>query len=126
MQLRLNKHYQALMKFVAMAQVKIFYEPEMELLTVFWQSPRKSQIATELGDGVILLKADHTGDPIGLEIMTAALIASLLKWVKLLVSNQLNSQKSLWHHDRPTHKNIQLLTKVIHSFCIKWQIAELS
>ncbi len=24
-----------------MAQVKVFYEPEMELLTVFWQPPRK-------------------------------------------------------------------------------------
>lgn len=58
------------MKFVAMAQVKIFYEPEMELLTVFWQSPRKSQIATELGDGVILLKDEHTGEPIGMEILS--------------------------------------------------------
>jgi hypothetical protein len=26
-----------------MAQVKIYYEPEMELLTVFWQPPRKNQ-----------------------------------------------------------------------------------
>ncbi len=40
-----------------MAQIKIYYEPEMELLTVFWQPPRKNQIATELGDGVILIKA---------------------------------------------------------------------
>ena len=39
-----------------MAQVTIYYEPEMELLTVFWQTPRKNQIATELGDGVILFK----------------------------------------------------------------------
>jgi hypothetical protein len=38
-----------------MAQVKIYYEPEMELLTVFWQPPRKNQICTEVGDGVILI-----------------------------------------------------------------------
>jgi hypothetical protein len=32
-----------------MAQVKISYEPELELLTVFWQSPSNQQIVTELG-----------------------------------------------------------------------------
>jgi hypothetical protein len=52
-----------------MAQVKIYYEPEMELLTVFWQPPRKHQIATELGDGVILIKDEITGEPIGIEIL---------------------------------------------------------
>ena len=26
-----------------MAQVKVFYEPERELLTVFWQEPRRNQ-----------------------------------------------------------------------------------
>ncbi len=41
-----------------MAQVKVFYEPETELLTVFWQQPRKEQICTELGDGVILIKKE--------------------------------------------------------------------
>lgn len=51
-----------------MAQVKIYYEPEMELLTIFWQLPRKNQIATELGDGVILIKDETTRAPIGLEI----------------------------------------------------------
>jgi hypothetical protein len=53
-----------------MAQVKIYYEPEMELLTVFWQAPRKNQIATELGDGIILIKDSITGEPIGLEILS--------------------------------------------------------
>jgi hypothetical protein len=52
-----------------MAQVKVYYEPEMELLTVFWQPPRKHQIATELGDGVILIKDEITGEPIGMEIL---------------------------------------------------------
>ncbi len=37
-----------------MAQIKVFYKPETELLSVFWQTPRKEQIGTELGDGVIL------------------------------------------------------------------------
>ncbi|WP_223257306.1 hypothetical protein [Phormidesmis priestleyi] len=48
-----------------MAQIKVFYEPETELLSVFWQNPRKNQIATELGDGVILLKDGVSGEPIG-------------------------------------------------------------
>jgi hypothetical protein len=45
-----------------MAQVKVFYEPETELLTVFWQSPRKEQICTELGDGLILIKDSTSGE----------------------------------------------------------------
>jgi len=53
-----------------MAQVTIYYEPEMELLTVFWQSPRKNQIATELGDGIILFKDENTGEPIGIELLS--------------------------------------------------------
>ena len=54
----------------AMAQIKVYYEPEMELLTVFWQAPRKNQICTELGDGVILMKDETTGQPIGLELLS--------------------------------------------------------
>jgi uncharacterized protein YuzE len=53
-----------------MAQVKVFYEPETELLTVFWQLPRKEQISTELGDGVVLIKDSNTGEPIGVEILS--------------------------------------------------------
>ncbi len=53
-----------------MAQVKIFYEPEMELITIFWQPPSKDQIASELGDGVILIKDETTGEPIGLELLS--------------------------------------------------------
>ncbi|MEO0942669.1 MAG: hypothetical protein AAFY30_14055 [Cyanobacteria bacterium J06642_12] len=53
-----------------MAQVKVFFEPETELLTVFWQPPRKAQISTELGDGVTLIKDSTTGEPIGLEILS--------------------------------------------------------
>jgi hypothetical protein len=53
-----------------MAQVKIYYEPELELLTVFWQPPRKQQIVTELGDGVLLIKDEETGEPIGMELLS--------------------------------------------------------
>jgi hypothetical protein len=53
-----------------MAQIKVYYEPELELLTVFWQAPRKNQVATELGDGVVLFKDGQTGQPIGLELMS--------------------------------------------------------
>ena len=53
-----------------MAQVKVFYEPETELLTIFWQHPRKNQISTELGDGVIMIKDSITGEPIGIEILS--------------------------------------------------------
>ena len=53
-----------------MAQIKVYYEPEMELLTVFWQTPRKNQICTELGDGVILMKDETTGQPIGVELLS--------------------------------------------------------
>lgn len=50
--------------------MKIYYEPEMELLTVFWQPPRKDQVATELGDGVLLIKDGTTNEPIGMEILS--------------------------------------------------------
>jgi hypothetical protein len=53
-----------------MAQVKVFYEPEMELLTIFWQAPRTNQICTELGDGVILIKDATTGETLGLELLS--------------------------------------------------------
>jgi len=53
-----------------MAQGKVFYEPEAELLTIFWQPPRKEQISTELGDGIILIKDSTTGKLIGVEILS--------------------------------------------------------
>ncbi|MCY7276590.1 MAG: hypothetical protein LH702_23365 [Phormidesmis sp. CAN_BIN44] len=53
-----------------MAQIKVFYETETELLSVFWQAPRRNQISTELGDGVILIKDETSGEPIGLEVLS--------------------------------------------------------
>ena len=52
-----------------MAQIKVYYESETELLTVFWQNPRKNQICTELDNGVILIKDSTTDEPIGVEIL---------------------------------------------------------
>jgi hypothetical protein len=53
-----------------MAQIKVYYEPETELLTLFWQSSRKNQICTELDNGVILIKDSTTNEPIGVEILS--------------------------------------------------------
>lgn len=53
-----------------MAQIKVYYEPQTELLTVYWQNPRKTQVCTELGDGVILIKDELTGEPIGMELLS--------------------------------------------------------
>ena len=53
-----------------MAQVKVFYEPDTQLLSVFWQSPREHQVATELDDGVILIRDARTGEPIGMELLS--------------------------------------------------------
>ena len=56
-----------------MAQIKVYYEPETELLTLFWQNPRKNQICTELDNGVILIKDSITNDHIGIEILSYTL-----------------------------------------------------
>lgn len=53
-----------------MAQIKVFYESETELLSIFWQNPRENQIGTELGDGIILFKDAVSGEPIGLEVLS--------------------------------------------------------
>lgn len=53
-----------------MAQVKVFYEPEKELLTVFWQEPRAEQLGTELDDGIVLIKDERSGEPIGVELLS--------------------------------------------------------
>lgn len=53
-----------------MAQIKIFYEPSVSLLTIFWQTPRKEQICTELDNGIILIKDSRTQELIGLELLS--------------------------------------------------------
>ena len=53
-----------------MAHVKVFYEPDILFFFFIWLPPRKEQISTELGDGVILIKDEITGEPIGVEILS--------------------------------------------------------
>jgi hypothetical protein len=53
-----------------MATLRVFYEPGRELLTVFWQEPRETQLCTELDEGVVLIKDETTGEPIGLELLS--------------------------------------------------------
>ena len=53
-----------------MAKVRVLYEPERELLTVFWQEPKRSQLCTELDNGVVLIKDETTGEPIGVELFS--------------------------------------------------------
>ncbi|MBP7737145.1 MAG: hypothetical protein KA369_14295 [Spirochaetes bacterium] len=53
-----------------MAEIKVFFEPETELMTIFWQTPRKNQLCTELDDGIILIKDSDTNEPIGIELLS--------------------------------------------------------
>ena len=65
-----------------MTQIKVYYEPETKLLTIFWQSPRKNQICTELDNGVILIKDSITDEPIGVEILSYQLGSDRLNSAK--------------------------------------------
>ncbi len=53
-----------------MAEVKVYYEPETDLLTIFWDTPRKNQICTETDDGIIVIKDGLSLTPIGIEILS--------------------------------------------------------
>ena len=53
-----------------MAEIKVYYEPETELMTIFWQKPRENQVAAEMGDGVIIIKDGDTDEPIGIELLS--------------------------------------------------------
>ncbi len=53
-----------------MIMIKVYYEPETELLTIFWQTTRKNQICTELDNGIILIQDSITNEPIGVEILS--------------------------------------------------------
>ena len=53
-----------------MAEIKVFYEPEMELMTIFWEKPRENQICTELDYGVILIKDSDSNESIGIELIS--------------------------------------------------------
>jgi len=47
--------------------MKIYYEADAELLTIFWAEPQKTQIAEELVDDGILIRDEVTGESIGIE-----------------------------------------------------------
>ncbi|UFP95466.1 hypothetical protein [Gloeobacter morelensis] len=53
-----------------MSSMKVFYEPSTKLLTVFWKEPTQNQISSELGDGIIQIKDEETGEPIGIEFLS--------------------------------------------------------
>ena len=53
-----------------MAEIKVYYEPETELMTIFWQHPRGKQSCSEMGDGIILIKDSETNEPIGIELLS--------------------------------------------------------
>jgi hypothetical protein len=53
-----------------MAEIKVFYEPETELMTIFWQNPRKNQISSEMDGGIIIIKDSDTNEPIGMELLS--------------------------------------------------------
>lgn len=53
-----------------MAQLRVFYEPDTQLLSVFWQKPREQQVATEMDDSIILIKDERSGEPIGMELLS--------------------------------------------------------
>ncbi|MBI5215295.1 MAG: hypothetical protein HY960_06040 [Ignavibacteriae bacterium] len=53
-----------------MAQIKIYYEPEEELLTVFWQPPRKHQLCQEIDNGIVIIKDEMNNEVIGVELLS--------------------------------------------------------
>lgn len=53
-----------------MAEINVYYESETELMTIFWQKPRKNQICTELDNGLILIRDSDTNEMIGIEILS--------------------------------------------------------
>jgi len=73
------------------AQVKVFYEPDTQLLSVFWQAPRKDQVATELDDGVILIKDERTGEPIGMELLSYKPVDARVDAVSVEIGRQSTS-----------------------------------
>jgi|GEM_PF-1121046 hypothetical protein len=51
-----------------MAPLKIFYEPDTELLTLFWQAPRVEQLCRELEDDMVLIQDESTEQSLGIEL----------------------------------------------------------
>lgn len=50
-----------------MAHIRVIHDSVGETLTVYWREPSRDQVCEETGDGVILIKNQHTGEVIGFE-----------------------------------------------------------
>ncbi len=55
-----------------MAQVKVYYDPEGNTLTVWFGNPGDEYVAEETGDEIILMK-DQNGNVIGFEKLNYSL-----------------------------------------------------
>ncbi|MCB1177390.1 MAG: hypothetical protein KDK36_07415 [Leptospiraceae bacterium] len=71
-----------------MAEIKVYYEPDMNLLTIFWDTPISDQICSEMDDGVILIKNSKTGSPIGIEILSFKPEDKRIGGISLLMGNE--------------------------------------
>lgn len=53
-----------------MAEIKVYFEKESELLTIFWKNPSANQICSELDNGIIAIKDSETGELLGIELLS--------------------------------------------------------
>ncbi len=101
--------------------MKIFYELDAELLTIFWAEPRDTQIANELDNDGILLRDESTGESLGLEFfcyrkgdrrlleiqneVNEALLPSreALVWLQKMVDNLIESSQFSQDEDWEFH-----------------------
>jgi len=59
-----------------MAQIKVYYDPRGNTLTVWFGNPQDEAVAEETGDEVLLMK-DKNGNVIGFEKLNYVLPASV-------------------------------------------------
>lgn len=53
-----------------MAEIKVYYEKESELLTIFWKTPNSDQVCSELDNGILAIKDGKTGELLGIELLS--------------------------------------------------------
>ncbi|NJK64396.1 MAG: hypothetical protein HC921_18420 [Synechococcaceae cyanobacterium SM2_3_1] len=52
-----------------MDKLKVYYEPETELLTIFWRDPSPDQLGIELDEDIVLFKDPATDSVLGMELI---------------------------------------------------------
>ncbi len=52
-----------------MDKLKVYYEPETELLTIFWRDPSPNQLGIELDEDIVLFKDPATESVLGIELI---------------------------------------------------------